>query len=81
MSAKMFGLAGLKESLFGVFYIMNESSSQHKTGTWQLRLCVLGFLLDAGQVAWLFVLCPIFSLERDVEIFPQVLRVLISFRS
>ena len=46
----MTGLIIFKESLFGVFHVVNESFGKSETGPWQLRWCVLGYVLDTVQV-------------------------------
>ncbi len=47
----MIGLFGLKESLFGTFYMLNESTSAYAEATpWNIRLCIIGYVLDAIQV-------------------------------
>jgi hypothetical protein len=43
-------IPGLKESVFGVSYVLHESSSHNPIGPWRLRWCVLGYLIDAAQV-------------------------------
>ncbi len=50
---KSFLAFGMKDSIFGVFYIMNEAStkSDHgSSGVWQRRWCILSYFLDSGQV-------------------------------
>ena len=44
----MFSLMIFKESVFGVYYLTNESSSA--AGPWNIRWCLLKFFLDAIQV-------------------------------
>ena len=46
----MINLASIKESVFGVFYIVNESSARSNTGQWNVRLIILGYFIDTGQV-------------------------------
>ena len=46
----MISLASIKESVFGVFYIVNESSARSNTGQWNVRLIILGYFIDTGQV-------------------------------
>ena len=74
----MVGLLGVKESIFGVFYIVNESTSK-ENGPWHVRWCLFRYFLDAVQV----VFC-VFDFTIDcsglIDIYWQVLRVLISLR-
>jgi hypothetical protein len=49
----LFGMAvitGLKDSVFGVFYVLHESATQNSVGPWRLRWCVVKYLIDAVQV-------------------------------
>ena len=44
---------GMKDSIFGVFYIMNEASKKSNqdgaSGAWLKRWCIVSYFLDSGQ--------------------------------
>jgi hypothetical protein len=60
-------LESLRESLFGVFYVMTEQNNQHskRITLGALRRCIL-YLIDAGQVIKAIVL-PEFGWNTGVE--------------
>jgi hypothetical protein len=60
-------LEALRESLFGVFYIMTEQNNQHskRISLGALRRCIL-YLIDAGQVIRAVIL-PEFGWDPGIE--------------
>ena len=71
INISMIALAALRESFFGVFYIMTEQNNQHskRITLGAFRRCVL-YLIDAGQVIRALVL-PSFGWDPGVEKFAQ----------
>jgi hypothetical protein len=51
---------GMKDSIFGVFYIMNEASKKSNqdgaSGIWLKRWCIVSYFLDSGQVPLIYQL-------------------------
>ncbi len=76
----MLNIASIKESVFGVFSILNESSARSNAGEWNTRLIRLSYFIDAGQAHEPKFAFPLFVLCYLNQLFTQVLRALISSR-
>jgi hypothetical protein len=71
-------LPGLKESVFGISYVVNESHAHAPSGPWRIRWCILGYLLDAAQVTFGRIMCSLELASYFLNF--QVIRILISER-